>query len=68
MGITRAMLYNDAVASVPAKGATMFGYHFRLLCIVGLYERHARSASRRPLRRKRMIPGLVLCRTSSAIR
>jgi sulfur-oxidizing protein SoxY len=36
MGIARAMLYIDAVASIPAKGATMFGYHFRLLCIVGL--------------------------------
>jgi sulfur-oxidizing protein SoxY len=36
MGIAPKMLYIDTVASIPAKGATVFGYHFRLLCIVGL--------------------------------
>jgi sulfur-oxidizing protein SoxY len=30
------MPYIDAVAFVPAKGATMSGYRFRLLCIAGL--------------------------------
>src|ERR1700712_2909100 len=35
MGITLAMRYIDAVA-IPAKGATMLGYHFRLLCVVSL--------------------------------
>ena len=30
------MLYSVRVASIPAKGATMLGYRFRLLCVAGL--------------------------------
>src|SRR5882724_6481865 len=36
MGIAHAMPYIDGVALGLAKGATMAGYHFRLLCIAGL--------------------------------
>ena len=36
MGISHIMPYAAAVASVPAKGATMSGYRFRLFCLAGL--------------------------------
>jgi sulfur-oxidizing protein SoxY len=36
MGIANAMSYIDCIARGLAKGATMAGYHFRLLCIAGL--------------------------------
>ena len=36
MGIAGAMPYIAAVASIPAKGATMSGYRFRLFCLAGL--------------------------------
>src|SRR6266853_6609204 len=36
MGIAREMLYIDDVATILARGATMLGYRFRLLCIAGL--------------------------------
>src|SRR3954453_16280055 len=36
MGIARAMPYIGCVASRLARGATMAGYHLRLLCIAGL--------------------------------
>jgi sulfur-oxidizing protein SoxY len=36
MGMNRIMPYAAAVASIPAKGATMSGYRFRLFCLAGL--------------------------------
>src|SRR5438876_12310572 len=36
MGIAGAMAYTDLVASILARTRTMFGTHFRLLCIAGL--------------------------------
>jgi sulfur-oxidizing protein SoxY len=36
MGMSRIMPYATAVASIPAKGATMSGYRFRLFCLTGL--------------------------------
>src|ERR1700694_2341330 len=44
MGIGRAMLYIGVVASTLAKGATMPGTHFRLLCIAGLLVFGAQQA------------------------
>src|SRR5260370_10294018 len=36
MGIAAAMPYIDIVASILARTRTMFGTHFRLLCIAGV--------------------------------
>jgi sulfur-oxidizing protein SoxY len=59
MGITRAMPYIGCVASKLAKGATMPGTHFRLLCIAGLLMFGAGMASAATPEAYDPWPGLV---------
>jgi sulfur-oxidizing protein SoxY len=59
MGIANAMRYIGAIASTFAKGATMPGTHFRLLCLAGLLAFGAQPAPAATSEAYDPWPGLV---------